>query len=80
MREAGLASLTVNRILGRVAGDGERLREGRLVQEEPFRAELFSVNQLERHAKSLAGWHEIGRVRKPDLLLPRLADNEVVMR
>jgi cellobiose phosphorylase len=79
-REAGLAISAVNRILGRVGGDGAPLRNGRFVEEEPFRAELFSVNQLERHARSLAGWHEVGRVRGPDRLLPRLAANEVVMR
>jgi cyclic beta-1,2-glucan synthetase len=53
--------------------------------ERPLRAELFSVSQLERHAKSLAGWHRIVPVRaggfvfrRRSRLLPRLASNEAV--
>ena len=60
-------------------GDGSGTAAG----ERPLRAELFSVSQLEQHAKSLAGWHEIdvGRgSRSPDRLLPRLKDNERVLR
>ena len=52
-----------------LAGDGQ-----------PLRAELFSVGQLERHAKALAGQHEIsaGRpVRRPRLL-ERLGDNQAM--
>jgi cyclic beta-1,2-glucan synthetase len=53
--------------------------------EPPLRAELFSIDQLERHAKSLAGWHRLmprGRWggRRADRLLPRLKENEVVLR
>jgi len=53
-------------------GDGER----------PLRAELFSVDRLERHARSMAAWHRIapprtGR-RGRDRLLPRLAANATV--
>ncbi|MDP2342739.1 MAG: glucoamylase family protein [Deltaproteobacteria bacterium] len=47
----------------------------------PRRAELFSVSQLEQHARKLAGWHELStskqrRKREPDRLLPRLSMNE----
>src|SRR5918993_4941014 len=50
--------------------------------EEPLRAELFSVSQLEQHAKSLAGWQEVDAApgRAPDQLLPRLRANERVLR
>ncbi len=54
-----------------------------LADERPLRAELFSVNQLEQHAKSMAGWHEVGSVkagRGADKLLPRLRANERVLR
>jgi cyclic beta-1,2-glucan synthetase len=48
-------------------------------EEQPLRAELFSVNQLEQHAKSLAGWHEIAKGTGSDRLLPRLSENERVL-
>src|SRR3954466_2390223 len=41
--------------------------------EQPLRAELFSISQLEEHARALAGWHdvsEVGAVRHGDRLLP----------
>ncbi|MEO7735063.1 MAG: cyclic beta 1-2 glucan synthetase, partial [Kofleriaceae bacterium] len=45
-----------------------------------MRAELFSVSQLERHARTLAGWHELTSARgHDDWLLVRLADNEVAL-
>jgi hypothetical protein len=50
------------------------------LDEEPLRAELFSVSQLEQHARMLAGLHEAGPSgRKKDRLLPRLAANEEVL-
>jgi cyclic beta-1,2-glucan synthetase len=48
--------------------------------EQPLRAELFSVSQLEQHARQLAGLREIGAARGPDPLLRRLADNEIALR
>ena len=46
-----------------------------------MQAELFSVSQLEQHAKSLAAWHDVGvgtaAARGPDRLLPRLDDTIV---
>ena len=51
------------------------------LHEAPMRAELFSVGQLERHARTIAGWHELASTSgHDDWLLARLADNEVVLR
>ncbi len=44
-----------------------------------LRAELFSIEQLKRHAPALAGQHKIVPHPGPDRLLPRLADNERVL-
>ncbi|MDO8350888.1 MAG: glucoamylase family protein [Gallionella sp.] len=44
-----------------------------------LRAELFSIEQLKRHAVILAGQHRINLKPGPDQLLPRLADNEAVL-
>jgi cyclic beta-1,2-glucan synthetase len=48
-------------------------------EEPPLRAELFSVDQLERHAKALAESDQIVADRAPDRLLARLNDNERVL-
>jgi len=45
----------------------------------PLRAELFSDEQLRRHAMGLAGRHRLDPLRGPNRLLPRLADNEQVL-
>ena len=44
--------------------------------EPPLRAELYSVEQLERHAKTIAALHEVVAKRGPDDLLERLAENK----
>ncbi len=44
-----------------------------------LRAELFSIEQLKRHAVTLAGRHAIDQRPGPDRLLARLADNERVL-
>ncbi|MDZ7751775.1 MAG: glucoamylase family protein [Gammaproteobacteria bacterium] len=44
-----------------------------------LRSELFSIDQLKRHALTLAGRHRIDPGPGPDRLLPRLADNERVL-
>lgn len=44
-----------------------------------MRAELFSIEQLKRHALTLAGRHRIDPQPGPDRLLPRLADNARVL-
>ncbi len=47
---------------------------------ELLRSELFSLDQLNRHAVTLAGQHRIAPRPGPDRLLPRLADNARVLR
>jgi cellobiose phosphorylase len=47
--------------------------------EQPLRSELFSTDQLEQHAKALAGWHEVDKRTGPDRLLSRLEKNETVL-
>ncbi len=44
--------------------------------EPPLRAELYSINQLERHARNLAAGHEIAKGTVADRLIPRLDENE----
>jgi len=44
-----------------------------------LRSELFSIEQLKRHAVMLAGQHSIDPHPGPDRLLPRLADNARVL-
>lgn len=44
-----------------------------------MRAELFSIEQLKRHAVTLAGQHRIDSNPGADKLLPRLADNTRVL-
>jgi len=46
---------------------------------ELLRSELFSIEQLKRHAITLAVQHKIDPHPGPDRLLPRLADNERVL-
>lgn len=46
---------------------------------ELLRSELFSIEQLKRHALILAGQHEIDPRPGADKLLPRLKDNEEVL-
>lgn len=44
-------------------------------------AKLFSVSQLEQHARTLAGWHEVGPSGgSGDRLLSRLAADEIAFR
>ncbi len=47
--------------------------------EQPLRAELFSIDQLERHAKSIAASHQLAKGPARDKLLPRLDENECVL-
>ena len=44
--------------------------------EEPFRSELYSSDQLNSHAIAIAGAHQLLTTRPADQLLRRLADNE----
>ena len=66
----------VERLMTRIGVDGLFREFG---DDLPLRSELFSVDQLERHAESLAEWHQIDQRRGPDRLLARLAENEQVL-
>ncbi|HWY85928.1 MAG TPA: hypothetical protein VNX28_04345, partial [Gemmataceae bacterium] len=48
-------------------------------EEQPLRAELYSVEQLERHARELAASHTLATGRAPDKLLSRLHQNEAIL-
>ncbi|HEY5037336.1 MAG TPA: hypothetical protein VII74_09420, partial [Chthoniobacterales bacterium] len=48
--------------------------------EEPYRAELFGVDQLSRHAQTLAARHQVSPARASDRLLARVDRNEKVLR
>ncbi len=66
---------------GWVAPLSEALRGRReKTEERPLRLELLSLQQLEQHAKALAGRHRVGAYRGADKLLPRLGENERVLR
>lgn len=66
----------VSRLVVRAGGGAWTRKFG---DEQPLRAELFSIEQLEQHAKSLAGWHEVDPRPGKDRLLPRLTENESVL-
>jgi cyclic beta-1,2-glucan synthetase len=44
--------------------------------EEPFRSELYSSDQLNSHGKAIASAHQLETARTSDHLLKRLAENE----
>ena len=48
-------------------------------EEQPLGSEVFSLDQLEHHAKALATRHELGSGRGRDTLMLRLADNEDIL-
>ena len=48
--------------------------------EPPLRAELFSVEQLARHAKTLAANHQVVTRQGSNSLLARLGHNEAILR
>ena len=64
--------------------DGQPNEARRNGHERPFRGELFSVNQLQRHAQLVAGWHRVDpshpRIGARDRLLSRLAENHRLLR
>ena len=47
--------------------------------EPPLRAELFSREQMAQHGRVLAASHNLSKVRGPDKLLARLAQNESLL-
>jgi len=48
----------------------------RKYEEEPFRSELYSSDQMDRHSKVLANSHKLQKGPSADKLLKRLEDNE----
>ncbi len=48
-------------------------------EETPLRAELFGIEQLQVHARVIAGWHKLAAVPQRDKLLSRLAENDKVL-
>ncbi len=48
--------------------------------EQPFRDELLSADQLERHARHMAAIHTLAQGKMADKLLNRLAENELVLQ
>jgi cellobiose phosphorylase len=59
---------------------GWQIRSRQHTNEPPLRAELFSVEQLARHAKALAGYHRVVTRRGSNSLLDRLGHNEEILR
>ena len=51
----------------------------RYADEQPLRAELFSIEHLERHAKAIAASHQLATGWARDKLLSRLVENERVL-
>ena len=64
---------------GTLAGKPAALRRAR-ASEPPLRAELFSVEQLARHAKALAANHQVVTRQGSNRLLARLGQNEEILR
>ncbi len=48
--------------------------------EQPFRDELLSADQLDRHARQLASNHKLAEGKLADKLLNRLEENELVLQ
>ncbi len=66
------------RLLRRLAG-GTATDATALHGESPLRAQLFSVEQMERHGRALARAHKLGKSRASGLLLDRLSENQLVL-
>src|SRR5688572_19663493 len=47
--------------------------------EQPLRSELFSMDQMDQHARHLAHTHHISEQQSPEQLLKRLDQNEEVL-
>jgi cyclic beta-1,2-glucan synthetase len=48
-------------------------------EDQPLRAEFLSLDQLTRHAHTLANWHHFATRPRNDRLLPRLRENAAVL-
>ncbi|HEV7222619.1 MAG TPA: glucoamylase family protein [Pirellulales bacterium] len=62
----------------RKSNDQDNSRQKR-ADEQPLRAELFSVDQLRQYAKSLAVSHRLATRRLSDRLIARLDENERIL-
>ena len=51
----------------------------KIINEQPLRAELFSMDQFELHAKFLAEKHDVSLKKTREKLLIRLKDNEQIL-
>ncbi|HNZ29214.1 MAG TPA: hypothetical protein PKJ42_04405, partial [Candidatus Goldiibacteriota bacterium] len=51
----------------------------KIINENPLRAELFSMDQFELHAKFLAEKHTVSLKKNREKLLIRLKDNEQIL-
>jgi len=60
-------------VLPRIASEAAGL-------EQPFRDELLSADQLERHARNLAATHKLAVGKVADKLINRLAENEKILQ
>ncbi|MFH1507498.1 MAG: hypothetical protein ABIG46_03580, partial [Candidatus Omnitrophota bacterium] len=58
---------------------GAFLAWNRIVEEQPLRAELFSIEQFKAHAKNLAQGHLVSYKKGRNRLLLRLKKNEKVL-
>ena len=58
----------------------KRPRRSQRGRELPLRAELFGIDQLARHAETLAAQHRVVTGGASNRLLARLERNETVMR
>lgn len=77
-KAAGIGRRWRGRWIGQSGANGQA-QHGLHEEELPLRAELYSIEQLERHARGLTGWHQLSRRSGRDRLLPRLRDNESVL-
>nr|WP_319540445.1 glucoamylase family protein [uncultured Methanospirillum sp.] len=57
----------------------DKLSNREQIDRGPLRDELFSRDQLEKHAKEIAGCYRVDTRKGEDRLLPRLTDNEQVL-
>ena len=60
-------------------GNGRAHSHAPPIPELPIRAELFSVEQLERHARTIAATQQLHTGRSADKLLHRLSDNNRIL-
>src|SRR4051812_48728386 len=74
-----LRTRTTSRALRRWWASVRPVHSTLITEDQPLHLELFSLDQLERHAQALAEKHEVGPGPGKDQLLLRLADNERVL-